>query len=88
MSDFFPPYKPTMEDFFPGGKIEFAGHKVLGNRKLGPDAGAVIQKLADRLICSSEAEIELLTIMEFCHRLLKNAGVKMPEFMPSVPDAP
>jgi hypothetical protein len=77
MDDFFPPRPITMEDFYPGGTECYFRPKPLPTRRANPEAVAVLIALAERLKQGAEAAIELLTIMEFCHRLLATEGVKL-----------
>lgn len=67
--DFYPNFQPSIGDFYPHG-FSFQP-QLKAKREMGPDAVAVITALADRLINGAHAEIELLTIMEFCDRLLQ-----------------
>ncbi len=72
MDDFFPPRPVTLEDFYPNGIVP--GYRV-PSRRFTTGAGEVLLALTKRLQDSADAERELLTIMEFCHGLLKTCGV-------------
>ena len=76
MDDFFPPRPVTMDDFYLHGADLYLNPVPNLNRRIGSDAGAVLIALAERLKDAAHAEIELLTIMEFCEILLRRNGVK------------
>ena len=78
MDDFFPAIPVLLEDFYPEGAERYFLPKRQRTPmpRMGPDAAALLIPLCERLKAASEAELELLTIMEVCHQLLERQGVK------------
>jgi len=78
INDFFPPFQPTLADFYPEGMARLNGQAPIipFHRKIGPDAAAILRPLLERLRQAADTEIELLTIMEFCQSVLSAQGIK------------
>ncbi len=83
MDDFFPLGRVVADDFYPDGPERFfkrAEHVREVKRRINSDAAAVLEALTKRVMDAADAEIEFVTIMEFCENILRLQGVDFEKY--------